>query len=511
MSTDIYEIPDRDIKEEPGEMRLSQGNGYMAEHHGAGGMEKPFTVLSAMGVGHSISNTAITVVVGLSSGISLGGGPLYFWSFLVMVFVALCAAVSLGELASAFAHPGGQYFWVAKLCPPNLPRRFISYMTGILAWASAVCTGTSVCLAVPQMALGMIHLTHPDFVQKPWMLFVGFQLTNWITFTVNCFERLLPFCSKGILTFTVTSVIVIFVSLLAATHNRASADSVFVTLRNESGWMNGIAFLIGTNGTNWGFSCLDAACHLADEIPNPCRNIPKALLCTVALGALTGLPITLALFFAVSDIESVVVSNVPSLEILYQAFNGNAAAAMGLQCLILISATGAIIGIHTWQSRMAWAFSRDGGFPFSKHMGTIAPAPFSAPLCAHAWSSAWLSLLGCLVLGSSTALGSFISAGILLQYVTYSLAIGFLLLHGRQKVSHGPFWFSRLGYAANIVTLAWTMVALVFYCFPYSLPVEADAMNYVSCVMVGIVLYALVYWIFFGRRTFKIPLLEDEL
>jgi choline transport protein len=342
------------------------------------------------------------------------------------------------------------------------------------------------------------------------MLFVGFQITNWMTFTVNCFERLLPFFSKGILTFTVTSLIVIFVSLIAATRNRASANSVFVTLSNESGWTNGVAFLIGTNGTNWGFSCLDAACHLANEIPTPRRNIPKALLCTVALGALTGLPIILALFFAVSDMGEVALSTVPSLEILYQSFNGNAAGAMGLQCLILISATGAIIGIHTWQSRMAWAFSRDGGFPFSKYMGAISPAPFSAPLWAHTWSSVWISLLGCLVLGSTTALGSFISAGILLQYVTYCLAIAFLLLHGRQKVSHGPFWFSRLGYAANIVTLAWTMVALVFYCFPYSLPVEAGAMNYVSCVMIGIVLYALAYWAFFGRRTFKIPLPEDE-
>lgn len=495
-------------KAEPTGTWPSLEDGNLGEHHEVhdpAERPKPFTTLAAMGVGHSISNTAITVIVGLSSGISFGGGPLYFWSFLLMALVALCVAVSLGELSSAMPHAGGQYFWVAQLCPPNRFRRLISYMVGILAWASAVCTGTSVCLAVPQMVLGMISLKSPDFVQKPWMLFVGFQMTNWVTFTFNCFERILPLCNKSILAFTVSALIVIFISLLAAPRTRAPPRFVFLDIWNESGWASWVAFLIGMNGTNWGFSCLDVASHLADEVPDPRRDIPKALLSTVALGTFTGIPITLALFFAISNMDNVVTSGVPSLEILYQAFNGSFAAAIGLQTLVLISATGAIVGIHTWQSRMAYAFSRDGGFPFSKHMGKIAPSPFSTPVWAHVWSSVWISLLGCLSLGSTTALNSFIAAGILLQYITYSTAIVLLLLRGRHNLIHGPFWFPRIGYIANIVTVAWCVISVIFYCFPYALPVQAGKMNYVSCVLVGIILYALAYWVFYGRTRFVIP------
>lgn len=503
MSKDPQNIGDE--KAGPIEPRMSLEAGEFAGQHGARHAEKPFTVLSAMGVGHSISNTAITVIVGLSSGISLGGGPLYFWSFLLMALVALCVAVSLGELSSAFPHAGGQYFWVARLCPSNRYRRFFSYMTGILAWASAVCTGTSVCLAVPQMVLSMINLTQPSLVQKPWMLFVGFQLTNWLTFTFNCFERILPFCNKTILAFTISSLVIIFISLLAAPESRASGNFVFLDIWNMSRWRNGIAFIIGINGTNWGFSCLDAASHLADEVPDPRRDIPKALVSTMVLGTCTGIPIIIALFFAVSDMDAVVSSGVPSLEILYQAFNGNVAAAIGLQTLVLLSASGAIIGIHTWQSRMAYAFSRDGGFPFSQYMGKIAPSPFSTPIWAHVWSTTWVSLLGCIALGSTSALNSFISAGILLQYITYSFAISLLLLYGRHNIIPGPFWFPRLGYIANFVTLAWTIISTIFYCFPYGLPVVASAMNYVSCVLVGIVLYALAYWILYGRTRFEVP------
>lgn len=78
-----------------------------------------------MGLSHSITNTAIAITVGLASGIAMGGPPLFFYGFIMMALVALCVAVSLGELASGLPHSGGQYFWVATLAPPGM-RRFCS-------------------------------------------------------------------------------------------------------------------------------------------------------------------------------------------------------------------------------------------------------------------------------------------------------------------------------------------------------------------------------------------------
>uniref|UniRef100_A0A0D2Y1L9 Uncharacterized protein n=1 Tax=Fusarium oxysporum (strain Fo5176) TaxID=660025 RepID=A0A0D2Y1L9_FUSOF len=50
--------------------------------------QKPFTVWTAMGIGHSITNTAITLIVGLASGVALGGPPLFIYGFLVMAVIA---------------------------------------------------------------------------------------------------------------------------------------------------------------------------------------------------------------------------------------------------------------------------------------------------------------------------------------------------------------------------------------------------------------------------------------
>ncbi|KAM5342120.1 hypothetical protein ACJ41O_015151 [Fusarium nematophilum] len=498
--------PETPSKEGKHDLRPSRSMSLVAgEQHMP---HKPFTVLTAMGMGHSITNTAITVIVGLASGAALGGPPLFIYGFIMMALVALAVAVSLGELASAFPHSGGQYYWVAVLAPPSC-RRFCSYITGIVGWAGAVCTCASVCLASPTIIFSMVSMAHPEFVYKPWMGFVGFQAINLLAFTFNVFERVLPWVSRSLLAFTACSIAVIFVSVLAASPQKQSAENLFAHLYNISGWSDGVAFLIGLNSTNWAFSCLDAAVHLADEIPNPRRNIPRALLVTVALGAVTGFLTVLALFISAPSLDTIVSSSVPSLQIFYDAFGKNTAAAIGLQSLVTISASGAIIGVQTWQSRIAWAFSKDKGFPFHHYLSRIAPEPYGTPIWAHVWSSCWTAALGCLYLGSRLAFNSLVAGGILLQYITYSTSVGFLLWHGRSNITPGPFWFPKLGFIANAVLLVWTLVALVFYTFPYFLPVQADQMNYVSCVIVGVFLYALAYWILYGRKEYQVPEPEE--
>jgi choline transport protein len=472
--------------------------------------QKPFTMWTAMGIGHSITNTAITVTVGLASGIAFGGPPIFFYGFLLMAFVALCVAVTLGELSSAFPHSGGQYFWVSVLAPDKA-KRFLSYITGVVAWTGAVCTGASVCLAVPSIIFNMVALTRPNFTFNSWQVFLAYQAINLAAFGFNLFERALPWVSRTLLVYTVLTLIVVFVAALAGPSAELPASQFFANLNNISGWPDGIAFILGLNSSNWAFSCLDAAVHLADEIPEPRKNIPKALLATVCLGTFTGFLIIFSLFFASTDMASAVSAAVPSLQIFYNAYNGNAAAALGLQILVTISAAGAIIGIHTWQSRIAWAFSRDRGFPFHRYMSQIAPEPFGTPIWAHVWSSLWVSVLGCLYLGSTLAFNSLVAGGILLQYLTYSTCVVLLLWRGRGSITPGPFWLPRFGLVANWVTLCWTVIALVFYCFPYFLPVQADQMNYVVAVIVGFYLYAIAYWFLFGRKEFKLPDPETHL
>ncbi|KAF4834401.1 Swainsonine transporter swnT [Colletotrichum tropicale] len=393
-----------------------------------GHMDRPFTTWTAIGIAHSITNTAMGILLTVGTTIPFGGAPLSFFGFILMALAGLSTATSLAELASAIPHPGG-----------------------------------------------------------------------------HCFERILPQLGSGCLIFTVLSILAIVVSLFAGSTERATSEQFFTDYYNISGWPKGVAFLIGINGLNWSFSCLDAVVHIAEEIPQPSRNIPKALMWTIVVGFTTGMLTILALYINITDMET----QTDFLTVVYYIFRQNKHAAFGLQSLVLVSTTGAMFGVQTWQSRLAWAFARNRGFPFQSYLRRVVPSPFNTPVWAILWSACWTALLSFVYLASETAFSSLISCGILLQYLSYAVPLVLLLCHGRSNFAHGPFWFSKLGCLANFVTLAWTAVALVVYCFPYYLPVSAAEMNYTSVILVLIGLYIIAYWVLWGSKEFVLPEVED--
>lgn len=62
--------------------------------------------------------------------------------------------------------------------------------------------------------------------------------------------------------------------------------------------------------------------------------------------------------FTIKDLDAVIASPLPSLEVYYQA-TGSAAAATGLQVILTIAFFTAIVSEWVTDSRMLWAFSRD--------------------------------------------------------------------------------------------------------------------------------------------------------
>ncbi|KAF5012788.1 hypothetical protein FDECE_1208 [Fusarium decemcellulare] len=467
---------------------------------------KPFTTLSALGIGYGTTNTAVGLLLVLGSTLPMGGSPLFFWGFLIMALVGLATATTLAELASAMPHPGGQYIWVNRLASPRY-RRGLSYITAVISWLAAVATGSSACLSVPTGACAIISLLNPSFVYKRWMGFVGFQLLNILTVFCASFEHALPKISKVMLLFSCMTIAVIFITLFAMSDAHMSAKDFFVTSVNVSGWQKGIAFIIGMNGANWSFSCLDVATHLAEEMPSPSTDIPKALIWTIIVGFCSGLLVVTSVLLNVTNIDGAADNS--ALALFYRITNSKA-AAVGLWIPVLITTAGAVWSIQTWQSRLAWTISREAGFPLHRHLSKLAPAPLHTPLWSLIFSASGTAIFGCLYLGSDLAFNSLISTGILLQYISYSIPVVLVLIQGRSNFQHGPFWYPKLGFVANIGMLAWTAVSLVFYCFPYYLPAVADQMNYASAVLGGIAILTACLWFLYANKNYEVKEILDN-
>lgn len=245
---------------------------------------------------------------------------------------------------------------------------------------------------------------------------------------------------------------------------------------------------------NWGFSCLDTAVHMAEEIQQPERMIPIAICGTVAIGFVTSWFFIISMMFSLNNFDAITstFTGVPILELFYQALQ-NKAGAIVLEVLVMLTGLGCLLACHTWQSRLCWSFSRDRGIPGHKYWAKIHPT-LDVPLNAHILSCTIVAVLGCLYLGSYTAFNRYValqvSSGvvmliycsmvtgcIVLPYISYMIPIICLLIRGRSKIRPGPFWLGKFGLFSNYVTIAWTIFCVVMYSFPTYMPVLASGMS----------------------------------
>lgn len=467
-------------------------------------LKRGYNVWQVLGVGFGLTNSWFGVSASLVTGISSGGPMMIIYGVIIVAFTALGVGGSLSELASAFPNSGGQYYWTTILAPEKYGS-FLAYMCGALAWPGAVFTSASVTLSIATGVIGMWTMTHPGFEPAAWQVFIAYELANIATFVFNSHSKILPLMGSYALYVSLFSMVLItLVVLICARGNYQDPHFVFVEFTNNTGWSSGgIAFIVGLIGPAWGFSCLDCATHLAEEVPRPEKMVPIAIMGTVGIGFATAFVYSISVFFAVKDLDAIVntVTGVPILELYYQAL-GSRAGAVCLELLVVLTAVGCNAACNTWQARLLWSFSRDRGMPGS-HIWSYVHPKLGVPLNAHAMSCAWVGLLGLLYLGSTTTFNSIITGCLIFQLLSYSIPVLCLLWYGRDNITHGSFWLGKWGYLANFVCLGYALFALVFFSFPAVMPATAGNMNYI-CVVLGIyVTYALIYWFARGKRTFR--------
>lgn len=473
-------------------------------------LRKRFSFINLLGVGFGLTNSWFGISSSMVTGISSGGPLMVIYGIVIITLLSVAIGSSLAELSSAYPHAGGQFYWTLKLANKK-HRRFLAYMTGFLSWIGSVFTSASTTLSVCFLLVGFYALTHPEFEVQRWHIFVTFEILHVILSCFNCFGKTLPVISASALYISISSFLIITIAVLGGAHGKyQNPKFVFATFYNETGWKNsGIAFILGLINPAWSFSCLDCATHMAFEVENPERVIPLSILGTVAIGFITSFLFVIAMFFSIQDLDAVLNSSTgfPILEIFHQALNNSKAGAIVLGCLILITASGCVIACHTWQARLCWSFSRDNGLPFSRFWGRI-DARSNLPLNAHLMSCVCIALLGLLYLASATAFNSLITGCISFLLFSYAIPVGLLLFNKKRQIAHGPFWLGKIGFFFNIVLLGWTLFALVFFSFPFVLPVAPDNMNYSSVFIVAALMFVLVFWKFSAKKTFRI--LEDN-
>lgn len=466
--------------------------------------------LTSLGIviANSWASTGGTIVAALRNG---GPMALLYGLILVSTFYTLISA-SLAELASAMPSAGGVYYWSSVLSLKY--GKSAGFFTGYLNACAWLLSASSMSSILGNEVVAMYTLHNPKNKWQPWQVFIVFQVVNWTCCAIVCLgNRIIPMINRISFILSVFGLIST-VAVLAVTPKRhASNADVWMIYRNQTGgWSDGICFMTGLLNAAFAVGVPDCISHLSEEVPKPKVKVPQGMMLQMLTAFSTAFVYLVALFYAINDLDSVFNSNLaffPTAEIYRQA-TGSTTGAIGLIAVLFVATFPTLIGTFITGGRMWWSLARDDATPFSHFFSHVNPTR-DCPMRATVAMSAMVTCLGCIYVGSTTAFQALISSFIVLSTLSYLGAILPHLLTGRKYIIPGPFRMGKvLGFSVNVLSVIYILVTVVFFCFPFELPVSADNMNYTSVITVGLMGLVAIWWFFRARNDYRGPRYSRE-
>lgn len=249
---------------------------------------------------------------------------------------------------------------------------------------------------------------------------------------------------------------------------------------------------------------------MCEEVQHPEREVPRAIVLSVLAAGITGIVYLVPILFVLPDVQMLLdVANSQPIGLLFKTVTGSAAGGFGLLFLILGILMFAGIGALTAASRCTYAFARDGAIPGYKIWRRVNKK-LDMPLEALALSTVIDCLLGCIYFGSSAAFNSFTGVATICLSTSYAVPVVVNLVQGRKHTRSSPYPLGKLGYLINSICAVWICFAVVIFCFPVSLPVDPETMNYASVVFAGFAAVAVIWYIVYARKNFTGPPVNEE-
>lgn len=429
------------------------------------------------------------------------------WGWVLVTLISTGIAASLAEICAVYPTAGGVYYWSAMLST----KEWAPMMSFIDGWLTLVGNWTvtlSINFSGAQLILSAITLWNEDFVANEWQTVLMFWAVMTVSASVNVFlAKHLDLFNKVCIVWTSASVVVILVTLLTMADERRDGEWVFGHFdAAASGWPSGWAFFVGLLQAAYTLTGYGMVAAMCEEVQNPHREVPKAIVLSVVTAGITGVCYLVPILFVLPSVQRLLAE--PSgqpVGLIFKLVTGSPGGGFGLLFLILGIFLFAGTGSLTAASRCTYAFARDGAIPGFRIWRQVSPRLGNVPVYAILLSALIDCALGLIYFGSSAAFNSFTGVATICLSTSYGLPIFINMLRGRQAVKHSGFSLGRFGYAINLVTVCWIVLAVVLFCMPVSVPVTASSMNYASVVFMGFAAVSGIWYFVYARKHFTGP------
>lgn len=428
----------------------------------------------------AISFSIISILAGGFTSYWIGvtfGGPLVVTiGWLIVGLMALFVGMSMGEICSAYPTAGGLYFWSAKLARKN--GAMWSWFTGWFNFIGQIGVIASVDYALANYVVAFVNLYSKD-AESPIIgvnatnIFVVFLLVLLAHGLLNTFGvRLVKFLGDVSVWWHVVGVLVIFGVLFAGPDQRQSIGYIF-EYQNNSAWSGGIStlyvFFLGFLLAQYTITGFDASAHVSEETRGARVSAPKAIVRSIWISAIAALVLNIAFLLATPDDLAKVDGSLYGITypvVIFTSVLGTFAAKL----LVLITVVGQFfcgMASVTANSRMIYAFSRDGGLPASKTWHKINPKTRTPT------NAVWLGVVvagitGALSLlqydGVSTAFFALTGICVVGLYISYVIPV-FLRLRN-PDFQQGPWNLKGYSKVVGWISVCWVVFISVLFFAP---------------------------------------------
>ncbi|KAL3702105.1 hypothetical protein R1sor_020127 [Riccia sorocarpa] len=460
--------------------------------------------------------TGVTTLYG--TGLTYGGTISMVYGWIIAGCLNMFVALSMAEICSAYPTSAGLYYWSYTLAGPSWGP-FAAWITGwfnvIGQWAMTTSVDYSLATLMRVIILlstgggngggyyankyvvvlfhGGLLFVHAliNSLSIAWVSYLGTFAAVWNVFGVFTLMFLIP---------------------LVATHKQ-TAESVFTSFRRDPS--TGIhsepyIFLLGLLMSQYTMTGYDASAHMSEETKSSDKNGGYGILSALGISIVVGWGYVVGLSFAVVNPDRLLDPNNDAkgyaiAQVFYDVFNDRFGSGTGgILCLGVVAGAVFFCGMSciTSNSRMAFAFSRDGALPLSKVWRVVRN---DVPV-RTVWLSAAVAFAMALTsLGSLVAFQAMVSITTIGLYIAYALPIFFKLTLGRKTFAPGHINLGPFSTFINWVAVLWVLTLVVLFSLPTIYPIEANTLNYTPIAVGILLLYALGYWFLSARHWFKGP------
>ncbi|PRI11947.1 APC family permease [Leucobacter massiliensis] len=391
----------------------------------------------------------------------MAAGPSFWWGFLIVFAGQLLVALVFAMLVSRWPLEGSIYQWANRL----LGSGYGWFAGWFYIWTLTIAMAT-VALGAAGFIANIIGLHDASGT-----------VVAGIAFIVLILGTLVNLAGRGVLkVFMMASIVAEVVgsiglgTWLLIAHREQDLSILFdggASIDASEGFFSlGGPFLLAVVFIGFSFVGFESAGSIAEEVHEPRRALPKAMLFSICFIALVVMFSSLAIILATPENAA----DLPDYDVdpVYAVLTAQlgSAIAIPLQVLFAIGFIASFLALQTSASRLIWAKARDGALPFSAQLSRLSAKQRQpvGPLLVTAAIGTALFLLSNVAENLYLMMVNFTSGGFYLSFLFPVAAFAVTVL--RRRWQPGPFSLRGWTAPVAVIALVWVVAELINIAWP---------------------------------------------